>query len=225
MDAGGRSLRATGRAGAQRATGEQDLIAQLQVVVRSRQLVGQATGVLIATYRISAEQAWEMLSGASQHANIKVLRLAEAVVQTACGVAVVDDAARDAVMRYLLPDGSRTPARAQPHAAEDDQLSSEDRVALGVARDELARERDHAADLADHQAATRDAAAVGRGAVASSARGAADSAADDRAAAADDRARARLDRRAAAVERALSAEDRAAAAACPGSDEVHPPDS
>ena len=110
MDGGECEVCATGRADASHATGEQELIAQLQAAVTSRQLVGQATGVLVATYRIPAEQAWQMLSSASQHANIKVLRLADAVVQVASGSAWVDDVARDAVARYLLPDCGRTAA-------------------------------------------------------------------------------------------------------------------
>jgi hypothetical protein len=119
VDGGGRGSCTTGGAGSARTTEEQDLIAQLQVAVKSRQLVGQATGVLIATYRITPEQAWEMLSCASQHANIKVVRLADAVVQTASGSTWIDEAASDVVVRYLLPRGGRTRAQPQPHPAEN----------------------------------------------------------------------------------------------------------
>lgn len=211
MEDAARGPDAVARQDAQGVAHEQDLIAHLQVAVRTRQLVGQATGILIATYRISPEQAWEMLSGASQHTNIKVVRLAAAVVQAASGSTVVDDLACDAVSRYLLPIHRRARARAQPRSGID-QLSSADRLTLAAVRDELAQQRDAAADLADQQAAERDAAAVAREHAEPDAANAQAAAAQDRAAAAQDRAKAHADRRAAAVERALAAEDRAAPA-------------
>jgi hypothetical protein len=200
---------------------EQELIAHLQVALGSRQLVGQASGVLVATHRISAERAWHMLSGVSQHTNIKVVRLAAAVVGLAAGAPVADDAARKAVLRHLLPERRQTAARSGVQAAA--ALSADDRDLLAIVRDKLAQERDAAADSDDHRAAVRDATAGAREIRTSGGSPAGSGgAADDRAAAARDRRRARADRRAAATERALAAEDRHASTR-PSADEAAAP--
>src|SRR4051794_39763198 len=58
-------------------------IAQLTQALGSREVVGQATGVLIALHRISATDAWDRLAETSQRNNIKLIRLARAVVAIA----------------------------------------------------------------------------------------------------------------------------------------------
>lgn len=54
----------------------------LHAAVRSRQVIGEATGVLMERHRIDAAAAFAMLVTASQHANVKVRVLAEQVVLT-----------------------------------------------------------------------------------------------------------------------------------------------
>jgi transcriptional regulator with GAF, ATPase, and Fis domain len=52
-------------------------IAQLNKAVDSRDLIGQAKGILMERYQISADQAFRVLTRASQHTNRKLRELAE----------------------------------------------------------------------------------------------------------------------------------------------------
>jgi hypothetical protein len=54
----------------------------LQEAVRSRELIGQAQGILMERERISADQAFDLLRRASQHLNRKLRDVAENVVST-----------------------------------------------------------------------------------------------------------------------------------------------
>ena len=60
---------------------------QLLQAVASNRLVGQATGVLVAVHRVDADTAWDLLRRASRESNIKVTRLATAVLAHASGIA------------------------------------------------------------------------------------------------------------------------------------------
>ena len=184
-------------------TGVPALVAQLHAAVASHELAGQATGVLVALHRISPDRAWEMLRRASQHHNIRVTRLARAIVALAAGAdAVCDHEARDLALAHLLPARQRNrQAEARPSRPGG---SPRDRALLGAARDRLAEERDRAADDRDTHAAARDRRAEHTGEPASATTG--------RMAAAADRRNAHTDRHASAVERTLAAEDREAAA-------------
>jgi len=55
---------------------------QLQTAVSSRDLIGQAKGILIERYKISGDQAFRLLVVASQATNIKLVDIAEFLVRT-----------------------------------------------------------------------------------------------------------------------------------------------
>lgn len=54
----------------------------LQRAVSSRELIGQAQGILMERHKISSNRAFAMLVGASQHANIKLRDVADRLVHT-----------------------------------------------------------------------------------------------------------------------------------------------
>ncbi|MGH3503968.1 MAG: GAF and ANTAR domain-containing protein [Nocardioidaceae bacterium] len=56
--------------------------AQLREAIESRQVIGEAIGVLIERRRITSGQAFEILAGASQDFNIKLHEVAARVVET-----------------------------------------------------------------------------------------------------------------------------------------------
>lgn len=56
-------------------------IENLRGGITSRQLIGQATGILMARQNVDEEQAFEMLKRASQRLNIKLSSIAERVVR------------------------------------------------------------------------------------------------------------------------------------------------
>lgn len=59
----------------------QDLVKNLNEALRSREVIGQATGILMERERCSAEAAFEILRSASQTANVKVRDIATRIVQ------------------------------------------------------------------------------------------------------------------------------------------------
>jgi hypothetical protein len=163
-------------------------VEQLLQAVASNRLVGQATGVLVAVHRIDADQAWELLRRGSRNSNIKVTRLAAAVVALASGTADVEesDPAAAQVAQVILRPG---------RASSSTALSRHDRRALGAIRDLLADERDVQADLRDRAAASRDEHGERHPVDAD---------------AAADRAHAARDRAAAATDRRIASDDRMA---------------
>jgi len=54
----------------------------LTEALRTRELIGQAQGILIERERITADQAFDVLRRASQHLNIKLREVAERLVET-----------------------------------------------------------------------------------------------------------------------------------------------
>ncbi|MFM9372634.1 GAF and ANTAR domain-containing protein [Streptomyces sp. Da 82-17] len=54
----------------------------LEAAVASRQVIGEACGILMERHGITSRQAFDMLVRASQHMNVKLRRIAEAVVRT-----------------------------------------------------------------------------------------------------------------------------------------------
>ena len=50
--------------------------------LRTRELIGQAQGILMERERITADQAFDVLRRASQHMNIKLREVAETLVDT-----------------------------------------------------------------------------------------------------------------------------------------------
>ena len=57
-------------------------VANLTEALRTRELIGQAQGILMERERITADQAFGVLRRASQHMNIKLREVAEALVET-----------------------------------------------------------------------------------------------------------------------------------------------
>ena len=56
--------------------------AQLQTAINSRDLIGQAKGILMERYKISAQEAFQLLVLASQNANIKLIDVAGYLART-----------------------------------------------------------------------------------------------------------------------------------------------
>jgi len=78
------------------------LVDQLQQAVVSHEICGQATGVLVGIRGIDADSAWGLLQQASSRHNVKVIRIASALVALAGGAAEVADRDAAAVARHLL---------------------------------------------------------------------------------------------------------------------------
>lgn len=55
---------------------------QLGAAIVSRTVIGQAEGILIERYKVTPDQAFDLLRRRSQHANRKVVSLAEELVST-----------------------------------------------------------------------------------------------------------------------------------------------
>lgn len=176
-------------------------IGDLTRAVTSHEIVGQATGILIATYRIDPQAAWSLLRRVSQQCNIKVARLAPAVIAAASdsnqSIDTTDPEAATAARALLRGTRSAQLQRAG--------LTAQDRLLLGTVRDDLAAERDERASLRDETAEAGDTATAP-----------ADSSRRHAAAEPDvgarDRVEAARDRNAAAIDRQIAAEDRKAAA-------------
>lgn len=62
--------------------GEVDLVQNLRGALASREVIGQAEGILIERERISAEEAFGVLRQASQHLNVKLREIAQYLVDT-----------------------------------------------------------------------------------------------------------------------------------------------
>jgi AmiR/NasT family two-component response regulator len=57
-------------------------VAGLEVALLTRDIIGQAKGILMERYRITADEAFDRLRTASQHKNRKVRDLAEELAST-----------------------------------------------------------------------------------------------------------------------------------------------
>jgi AmiR/NasT family two-component response regulator len=56
--------------------------AQLHSALATREMIGQAQGILMERERISPDQAFDILRRASQHLNLKLRDVAQALVDT-----------------------------------------------------------------------------------------------------------------------------------------------
>ena len=61
---------------------EHDKLENLTDALRSRELIGQAQGILMERERVTAEEAFDMLRRASQHLNVKLRDVARRLVDT-----------------------------------------------------------------------------------------------------------------------------------------------
>jgi len=59
-----------------------ELVAGLKVALLTRDIIGQAKGILMERYRITADEAFDLLRTVSQHKNRKVRDLAEELAST-----------------------------------------------------------------------------------------------------------------------------------------------
>ncbi|GAA2653620.1 hypothetical protein GCM10010400_06880 [Streptomyces aculeolatus] len=64
---------------------------QLKQAIESRPMVDQARGVLIAVLGADEDEAWQVLLGTSQHANVPLRYVAEALIASATGRPIPDD--------------------------------------------------------------------------------------------------------------------------------------
>jgi AmiR/NasT family two-component response regulator len=54
----------------------------LSQALESRDLIGQAKGILMERYRVNSEQAFRMLASSSQNTNIKLVEVARWLAET-----------------------------------------------------------------------------------------------------------------------------------------------
>lgn len=60
---------------------EQEKVEQLEEAMVTRQVIGQAVGILMTTHRVDDEEAFDILKKASQNANIKLRDVAQRLVE------------------------------------------------------------------------------------------------------------------------------------------------
>ncbi len=73
--------------------GQEDLrneVAQLRRAMRTRPVIDQATGILMATFSLSAEDAWAVLVATSQNTNTKLHQIAEELLTAIHGEPLPD---------------------------------------------------------------------------------------------------------------------------------------
>jgi hypothetical protein len=61
---------------------EEERLVNLRKALATRELIGQAQGILIERERITADQAFDVLRRASQHLNIKIREVANTLIET-----------------------------------------------------------------------------------------------------------------------------------------------
>lgn len=86
--------------------------AQLKQAIESRPLVDQARGMLIALLGADEDEAWQVLLETSQHANVPLRQVAEALIATATGTPVPEDLRiplREAMKRFRRGGRRGTP--------------------------------------------------------------------------------------------------------------------
>jgi GAF domain-containing protein len=76
------ALAALAFAAARTHEGEERRAANLQVALTTRELIGQAQGILMERERVTADEAFDILRRASQHLNRKLREVAQALVDT-----------------------------------------------------------------------------------------------------------------------------------------------
>ncbi|MGP3938539.1 anti-sigma factor antagonist [Streptomyces sp. 6N106] len=62
--------------------------AQLRRAMQTRPTIDMARGILMASFQLTSQQSWQVLVTASQHSNIKVRLIADALMQTFNGQAL-----------------------------------------------------------------------------------------------------------------------------------------
>ncbi len=67
---------------AQNQASERGRSSNLQTALLSREIIGQAQGILMERERITADQAFDLLRRSSQHLNLKLRDVAQELVDT-----------------------------------------------------------------------------------------------------------------------------------------------
>ncbi|WP_046730977.1 ANTAR domain-containing protein [Streptomyces humi] len=94
-------------------------VVQLRRALRTRPDIDLARGILMATFGLNAEQAWQALVLTSQHTNLKLHRLAEDVVTTVEGASLPEPVQREltaAVSRVRGATGTEDTRETVPQA-------------------------------------------------------------------------------------------------------------
>jgi hypothetical protein len=81
-------------------------IAQLERAVESHEVVGHAIGILMGHHRIDSKRAFATLVRVSQHRNLRLRRLAEALIATATSEPTETPRELVDAVAELLEDGS-----------------------------------------------------------------------------------------------------------------------
>ncbi len=93
--------------------GQEDLrneVAQLRRAMRTRPAIDQATGILMATFSLSSEDAWAVLVAVSQNTNTKLHQVAEELLTAINGEALPDTLQTNvAAAVSALRDGAAPP--------------------------------------------------------------------------------------------------------------------
>lgn len=87
-----------GEEGARVPSGVEELrveVVQLRRAMRTRPTIDLARGVLMASFRLSPEEAWSLLVTVSQRTNVKLHRLADELLGTVRGEALAEDLQRE----------------------------------------------------------------------------------------------------------------------------------
>jgi hypothetical protein len=79
---------------------------QLRQAMETRPVIDQAHGVLMAAYRCTPHDAWNVLVAVSQHTNIKLHKVATALVETTQGSPLPEplSSALRAALKTASPD-------------------------------------------------------------------------------------------------------------------------
>ncbi|MEU6646489.1 ANTAR domain-containing protein [Saccharomonospora sp. NPDC046836] len=101
----------------------------LRRALRSRATIEQAVGVLVVSHRCSPQEAFRLLIGLSQQHNIKLHRIAQALLQLA---ERVEHAAIEPMLDRAVASGSVTPDGTPPGPAPEPDQSVLDRARMLV---------------------------------------------------------------------------------------------
>jgi PAS domain S-box-containing protein len=81
---------------------QQSITDRLEAIVSHREVIAQAKGMLMLIYKLSADDAFEVLKWRSQELNVKLTTLAEKLVAELPDLLEVDPAMRAPIAHYLL---------------------------------------------------------------------------------------------------------------------------
>jgi ANTAR domain-containing protein len=122
-----------------RETAAETVIAQLRQALQTREVIGQAKGILMARHGLSSDGAWNVLNRTSQDHNVKLVNLARALSELVGGAEPTDAVAAEVAGERLLAARSiRTTSGPIEHRAVD--LGDELAAKRGQHADERRRE-------------------------------------------------------------------------------------